>query len=85
MSLYNSCFFHEVLTSLYFLLHFFSFQDPEVGAQTSLYLAVSGEVNGVTGQYFDNCHPAVPSAKARDDGVARKLWEVSEKLTGLAQ
>ncbi|XP_041477447.1 retinol dehydrogenase 14-like isoform X1 [Lytechinus variegatus] len=60
-------------------------KDPEVGAQTSLYLAVSGEVNGVTGQYFDNCRPVVPSAKARDDGVARKLWEVSEKLTGLIQ
>ncbi|XP_072177590.1 retinol dehydrogenase 11-like [Diadema setosum] len=58
-------------------------KDPEVGAQTSLYLAVSDDVKDLSGCYFDNCRAVVPSARARDDGIARKLWETSEKLTGL--
>jgi hypothetical protein len=31
------------------------FQDIVEGAQTSIYLAVSEEVEGVSGKYFENC------------------------------
>jgi hypothetical protein len=31
------------------------FQDPVEGAQTSVYLAVSEEVEGVSAKYFENC------------------------------
>lgn len=57
---------------------------PEKGARTMLYLATSPEVKGVTGKYFSNMKPVRPSAKAYDTEVGKRLWKVSEELTGLA-
>jgi len=56
---------------------------PEDGAKTSIYLASSPEVAGVTGQYFVRCKPVRSSIASYDEQLARRLWEVSEKLTGL--
>jgi hypothetical protein len=56
----------------------------EQGAQTSIYLASSPEVAGVTGKYFDKQKIAKPSAAAQNDADASKLWEVSEQMVGLA-
>ncbi len=53
---------------------------PEQGAQTSIYLASSDEVAGVSGAYFHNSKIVQPSTAAQDDEVARRLWEVSKKL-----
>lgn len=53
---------------------------PEKGARTTIYLASSPEVDGVTGGYFSKCKPATPSAVARDAAAARRLWDVSEQL-----
>ncbi len=58
---------------------------PEQGAQTTLYLATSPEVEGVTGLYFVKCKPVTPSAAAQDMEAARRLWQVSEGMVGLAQ
>lgn len=55
---------------------------PEEGARTSIYLASSPDVEGVTGGYFVRRKPVTPSRAARDDAVARRLWEASEELTG---
>ncbi len=57
---------------------------PERGAETSIYLASSPEVEGLSGVYFANCKPHASSAEARDDQVAARLWTLSEELTGLA-
>ena len=54
---------------------------PEEGAKTSIYLATSPEVEGVTGQYFVNAKVAQPSNEALDESTALKLCEVSEELT----
>jgi NAD(P)-dependent dehydrogenase (short-subunit alcohol dehydrogenase family) len=56
---------------------------PEKGAETTLYLATSPDVANVSGQYFYKCKPARPTAAAQDKAVARRLWEVSERLVGL--
>jgi len=56
---------------------------PEDGAKTSIYLASSPEVAGVTGQYFVRCKPVRSSIASYDEQLARRQWEVSEKLTGL--
>jgi NAD(P)-dependent dehydrogenase (short-subunit alcohol dehydrogenase family) len=56
---------------------------PEKGARTSVYLATSPEVEGVTGRYFVNCREKQPAAHATDPDTARRLWEISEKLVGL--
>ena len=53
------------------------------GAQTTIHLAVSEEVEGVTGLYFDNCKQKEPSKAAQDDEDAKKLWEISTDLVGL--
>ena len=53
------------------------------GAKTSIHLASSPEVEGVTGRYFAKEKPAEPSRPARDEDAARRLWDLSEELTGL--
>jgi NAD(P)-dependent dehydrogenase (short-subunit alcohol dehydrogenase family) len=56
---------------------------PAGGARTSIYLASSPEVEGVTGEYFARCKVRVPSSRARDDDQAKQLWALSEKLCGV--
>jgi NAD(P)-dependent dehydrogenase (short-subunit alcohol dehydrogenase family) len=53
------------------------------GARNSLYLAISPDVEGVTGRYFSDFVAVRPSRAARDEVAARRLWEVSARLTGL--
>ena len=51
------------------------------GAQTSVFLASSPNVDGVTGQYFAKSTLAKASAAANDDdAAAKRLWAVSEEL-----
>jgi NAD(P)-dependent dehydrogenase (short-subunit alcohol dehydrogenase family) len=56
---------------------------PEEGARTSVYLASSPEVEGVTGKYFDKCKERRPTAEALEAGSPERLWAISEELTGL--
>ena len=58
-------------------------KSPKEGAQTSIHLAVSKELEGVSGLYFADCKERIPAKSAQDDEVAEKLWEVSAKLVGL--
>ena len=53
------------------------------GAATQCYLASSPELEGVSGQYFIDCHVAKPSPYAKDKSLAQRLWQVSEELTGV--
>ena len=59
-------------------------RSPEKGAETAVYLASSPEVAGVSGRYFVDCRPRSPKDFAQNDADARRLWEVSERLCGLA-
>lgn len=56
----------------------------ERGAKTSVYLAGSADVEGVTGQYFTRCRPRRSSAASYDRETAAGLWSASAALTGLA-
>jgi NAD(P)-dependent dehydrogenase (short-subunit alcohol dehydrogenase family) len=56
---------------------------PEKGAETIVYLASSPDVAGVSGEYFYKCRPAMPTAEARDDTAAARLWMESAKLAGI--
>lgn len=51
---------------------------PEKGARTSIYLASSPAVEGVTGEYFDSCKIKKAHAKVYDKTATAKLWEISE-------
>ena len=53
------------------------------GAETSIYLASSPEVEAVSGKYFYK-KQAVPSSRySYDQAVAERLWQVSSELSGL--
>nr|XP_053631917.1 retinol dehydrogenase 11-like isoform X1 [Cherax quadricarinatus] len=75
----------EARLSNYFFgpLIWFLGKDAELGAQTTIYLAVSDEVNNVTGKYFVDCKESDISDLAKDAGLAKKLWEASEQIVKL--
>jgi NAD(P)-dependent dehydrogenase (short-subunit alcohol dehydrogenase family) len=56
-------------------------RSPEKGAETVIWLATSPEVEGITGKYFFDCHEIKSSRESYDPEVARKLWEISERMT----
>lgn len=57
---------------------------PEQGAQTTIYLASSDAVEGVSGKYFANCKEKTSNKESYDMNGARRLWEISEKMTGIS-
>jgi NAD(P)-dependent dehydrogenase (short-subunit alcohol dehydrogenase family) len=57
---------------------------PEEGARTSIYLATSPEVAHVSGCYFVQEQPAASSPGSHDGTAARKLWQISEQMTGIS-
>lgn len=59
----------------------FLFVPPSVGARTSVFLASSPDVAGVSGRFFLRGREILSKPISYDEGVARRLWEVSEKLT----
>lgn len=59
-------------------------RSPEQGARTSLYVASAPELDGVTGRYFASSKLAATTAAARDDDAARRLWDISAEIVGIA-
>lgn len=59
------------------------FKSPEEGAQTSVYLACSPDVDGVQGKCFADCQEQVLLEKATNQEVSRKLWDISEIMVGI--
>ncbi|HMK67523.1 MAG TPA: SDR family NAD(P)-dependent oxidoreductase, partial [Stellaceae bacterium] len=53
---------------------------PEKGAETLVHLASAPDLGDISGEYFFDLKPVTPSAAARDDAAARRLWELSERL-----
>ena len=55
---------------------------PEKGARTSLYVATSPELDGVSGEYFVKSAKAPSSSESQNAEIARRLWDISAKLPG---
>lgn len=55
----------------------------EKGAETAVYLCASPDVEGVSGKYFFDERERWPKRYAQSDEDAARLWEVSERMTGL--
>ena len=55
-------------------------KSPVAGADTSVYLATSPEVEGVSGGYFFKRKPRTSTAQTRDPALAKRLWILSEAL-----
>ena len=60
-------------------------RSPAKGAETSIYLASSPSVEGITGKYFYDSHEVPAAPQATDRVVARKLWEVSAEMVHLPE
>jgi NAD(P)-dependent dehydrogenase (short-subunit alcohol dehydrogenase family) len=58
------------------------FKTIEQGAATSIYCAVSPDMEGVGGRYLDNVEFAEPAPYAADLEAAARLWAMSETLVG---
>jgi retinol dehydrogenase 14 len=58
---------------------------PEKGAETLIWAATAPELAGVTGKYFANKKEIYTRAIARDADACRRLWELSEKMTGMGK
>jgi NAD(P)-dependent dehydrogenase (short-subunit alcohol dehydrogenase family) len=56
---------------------------PEQGAQTIIYLASSPDVEGKTGFYWDKCKISTPTKAAQNDADAKRLWDISAKISGV--
>ena len=56
---------------------------PEQGARTSVYVASSSKVAGVTATYYDNRKPRRSSGVSYNDAVQERLWHESVRLVGL--
>ena len=58
---------------------------PEQGARTSVHLASSPRVEGVSGRYFvHDCREVRSSEASYDLAAAARLWRISEDLTGVS-
>lgn len=55
----------------------------EAGAKTSVYLASSDEVKGISGKYFDKCRTKEPSKIAQDRTLQKELWLKSEEFCSI--
>lgn len=62
----------------------FFFKNTVQGAQTTLHCALQEGIEHLSGRYFSNCTVRELYPKARDDAAAKKLWELSERMCGLA-
>jgi retinol dehydrogenase 12 len=56
---------------------------PEEGARTSIWLARTEEVAGVSGHYFENRKPVRSSGLSYDSGIQERLWNLAGDLTGI--
>jgi NAD(P)-dependent dehydrogenase (short-subunit alcohol dehydrogenase family) len=56
---------------------------PRDGARTSIYLASAPEVSGITGKYFEKCAERASSPESHNTETAKRLWEISARMTGL--
>jgi NAD(P)-dependent dehydrogenase (short-subunit alcohol dehydrogenase family) len=60
-------------------------KSPSRGAATSIYLASSPEVEGVTGRYYANEKPKSSSKASQDTAIAARLWAVSAELVATSR
>ncbi|XP_034026742.1 retinol dehydrogenase 14 isoform X2 [Thalassophryne amazonica] len=79
-----TCHYSLLFRMLMQVIMWMFFVPCEMGAQCVVYCAVSDEAAKHNGGYFVDCRPAALRPFARDPGVAKKLWEASERLVQLA-
>jgi len=64
-------------------LHGLFIRTPESGAQTTIYCAVEESISEHSGRYYSDCREVSPAGQAEKIEDAKRLWDISEELTGL--
>lgn len=59
------------------------FKTPSQGADNSLYVALSPELEGVGGRYFVNSSPSKSNDESYQEDFQKRLWKISCELTGV--
>ena len=72
-----------VLRPVFWIVSYFFFKTVNGGAQTSVYCAVAEDLKDVSGCYFKDCEMADCSNLAKDGNLAKELWTLSERVTGI--
>ncbi|XP_036950265.1 retinol dehydrogenase 12 [Acanthopagrus latus] len=67
-----------------FMPFYYLIKSPWEGAQTTIYCAVDESLENTSGLYYSDCAPKTPAPQALDDAAAKKLWDVSASMVGLA-
>ncbi|XP_026099499.1 retinol dehydrogenase 11-like [Carassius auratus] len=69
---------------LLFMPLFFFVKTPWQGAQTTIYCAVNESLQDSSGLYYSDCAVKEAAPQGRDDAAARRLWDLSASMVGLA-
>ncbi|KAH7840082.1 hypothetical protein Vadar_012391 [Vaccinium darrowii] len=72
---------HSIIDGLANMVAKYVMKNCPQGAATTCYVALHPQVKGVSGEYFSDSNLAKPSALAKDDKLAKQLWEFSLTLT----
>ena len=59
------------------------FKTAQAGAQTSIFCSVDETLEDKNGLYYEECQETRPSPQAESLEDGKKLWDISETLTGL--
>ncbi|XP_074271244.1 short-chain dehydrogenase TIC 32 B, chloroplastic-like [Silene latifolia] len=86
-SLHPGIIMTNLMRHSYFLMRFLNvltgvlfWKNVPQGAATTCFVALNPKMKGVSGKYFVDCNEFEPSAFTRDEKLAKKLWDFSEKL-----
>lgn len=61
----------------------FILKDPKISGEALYYFAAAPELSNTSGKFFNMTHEEKPAAHALDRELGKKVWDISEKLTGL--
>ncbi|KAF5307640.1 hypothetical protein FQR65_LT06695 [Abscondita terminalis] len=70
-------------TKLFCIYRYLVYKNVEAGAQTSTYVAIAKELDGVTSQYFKECAPVGMPRLAQNEKLAKQLWDKSLEFVKL--
>ena len=57
---------------------------PIIGAETSIYLALSNDLENITGKYYHKQNSLTSSDLTYNKSIQKKLWDLSEKYTNFS-
>ncbi|VDN35215.1 unnamed protein product [Cylicostephanus goldi] len=77
--------FAPLVKQISYPFRWFFFKTPWSAARTPLYLALSKEVEGVSGNYYSDCQVARENRHALDDNACRELYDYSLQKCGISE